>query len=366
MAEPSVQKSSNLCVSTHVGRKEDQVGTLIMTIDDIKGKIKSAKPGEGFTSDTLECGNMEFTLKIYPNGRKLNTKGKISAEVFVNKKNPGRKHWKSMEFLMAKNSTGAFLHTQKQLMEELIKGDEGYSNGVTMSLPHELVVAKKNLSFFLNGVLTVKVIIVVQGEETVTHKTTKLPDESITASQLKGELTKHFRNMLETHQRSDFRIICQEEIIPCHKLILSARSDYFAAMMENDMKEAKTGQVEIKDFDLETVKAVVLHIYTGEVEYNEENTNQLMRAADKYRLEGLKKKMEDVLIKAVKIQNAIDMFVLGDAVHADKLRDVSKEIIVNNAVAIVETDEGWKQKLGRFNNLTLEMFEAVVKSKAHA
>ena len=122
--------------------------------------------------------------------------------------------------------------------------------------------------------------------------------------------------------------------------------------------------MEIVDFDLETVQAVILHIYTGDVEYNQENVKQLIRAADKYQLQGLKKKVEDALIKEVKIENAIDMFVLGDAVHADKLRDLSKEVTVKNAVAIVENDDGWKERLGRFHDLAMEIFESFVKSKS--
>ena len=38
---------------------------------------------------------------------------------------------------------------------------------------------------------------------------------------------------------------------------------------------------------------------------------------------------EDALIEDVKIENAINMFVLGDSVHADKLRHISKDTIVS-------------------------------------
>jgi len=364
MAVANVKKGSNLCVSTHVGRKEDEEGTLVMTIEDIKRKMSSAEPGEGIESGMLECGEMEFKLMIYPNGMNQDRVGHISCRIFI--KNRGKRQWRRVESLVAQNSSGAFLKTYTDVLENLLKEDVGYKKGFVKNLAHDLVLAEENSTFFPNGTLIVKVNIKVEGEETVTIKTTTLPDESITTSQLKGELSMHLGKMLESPRFSDVQIICQGETIPCHKDILSARSEYFVAMFEHDMKENKTGKVEIVDFDLETVKAVLHHIYTGDVnfKYSEENAEKMIMAADKYQLGGLKKKLEDILIRAVKVENAIDMFVLGDAVHAGKLRDLSKEVIVKNAVAIVEADDGWKEKLGRFKDLTLEIFEYVVRSKA--
>lgn len=356
---------SNLFVSTHVGRKEDQVGTLLMKIEDIKTKIGSAKPGEGIEGGALECGDMEFRIKIYPNGESANFVGNVSVAAHV--KNRGKRKWKSVEFSAAENSTGAFLKTQTYLIEDVLKRHPHITelrSFITELLPHDVVLSEENSSFFPSGVLTVKVLVKIQGEETVTHTHTSLPDESITAFQLKGELSAQYRKMLEGHQFSDVRIICQEEIIPCHRNILAARSEIFEAMFEHNMTENKTREVEIKDFDFETVKSMILFIYTGEVEYNQDNAKQLIMAADKYALHGLKKKIEDALLKTVKIENAIDMFVLGDGVHADNLRDVSKEVIVKNAVAIVKID-GWKEALGRFHTLAMEILESLANSKDH-
>merc|ERR1719186_1927209 len=104
-------------------------------------------------------------------------------------------------------------------------------------------------------------------------------------------------------------------------------------------------------------------MYTGEVDYTAENAEDVVRAADKYGLEGLKKVIEDGLIKDIKIENAIDMFVLGDAVHADNLRDAAKAVIVSNAATIVEMD-GWREAPGRFHDLAFEIFESVAKKAA--
>jgi len=302
---------------------------------------------------------MKFKMKVYPNA-KLN--GEVGFIIIkVNVQNPTKVKWNSIKIHIAESSAEVFLTTNtitpKEVNEDVRKSFE-----VTQPFMHRLVFEENNAAYFPEGVLTVKVIISICGEEMVTHKLSKLPEKSVTPTLLKGKLTGDLKKMLENNKFSDFRIICQGEVIPCHRAILSSRSEIFGAMLEHNMKESETGEVEINDFNLRTMKAVVLYMYTGEVEQSQENAEQLMKAADKYGLEELKKSIEDELLEGVRIENAIDMFVLGDAVHADKLRATSKETIVRNAVAIVKID-GWKEALGRFQDLTLEILESVINCK---
>jgi len=353
---------AEICLTTDFGRKEDESCTHVMRIKEIVNKMRSSKPGEGLESGWLECGNMQSKLKIYPNGFTEGSAGNISIQVWFGMRE--RTQWKSIEIHAAQNSNGVFFKSKTTLLENLqtIHGlemfDEGHDMNWTKFLPHRKVLKEENSPFFPDGVLTVKVNIKIQGKEIVTSRTSKLP--WISASQLKGELSGHFRKMLDSHQYSDCKIICQGETIPCHRNVLSARSEIFEAMFENIMVENETGEVEITDFDVGTIKSMIIYMYTGEAELNDETNEQLIRAADKYLLNGLKKIIEAALMKSVKIENAIEMFVLGDAVHANSLRDASKEIIVRNAAVIVELG-GWKEALGRFPGLASEVFESLAK-----
>mgnify|MGYP003909082163 CR=1 FL=1 len=61
--------------------------------------------------------------------------------------------------------------------------------------------------------------------------------------------------MFKEQRHSDFTIICRNEKeskeIPVHKIILSARSPVFAAMLEPHTEEAKTNKVVYEDIDYE-------------------------------------------------------------------------------------------------------------------
>lgn len=47
------------------------------------------------------------------------------------------------------------------------------------------------------------------------------------------------------------------------RLVLSAVSDYFAAMFTNDVREAKQEEIKMEGVDAEALKALVRYAYTG-------------------------------------------------------------------------------------------------------
>ena len=58
--------------------------------------------------------------------------------------------------------------------------------------------------------------------------------------------------MLETGQLSDYKLLCEEEVLDVHKMILAARSPYFVELM---MKNPE--QCVITNVDMETLKLLV-------------------------------------------------------------------------------------------------------------
>ena len=81
---------------------------------------------------------------------------------------------------------------------------------------------------------------------------------------------------------SDMKIVCDGTEFPCHKLILSARSDVFKAMFKSDLKFIKNEEytLEILDISAETMKTFLQFIYKDDVEVEDIDQNLLI-AADK-------------------------------------------------------------------------------------
>lgn len=51
--------------------------------------------------------------------------------------------------------------------------------------------------------------------------------------------------------------------IPAHRLVLSAGSEYFAAMFTSDLREAKQNEVVLQGIDGDALSMLVHYCYTG-------------------------------------------------------------------------------------------------------
>ena len=95
------------------------------------------------------------------------------------------------------------------------------------------------------------------------------------------------------------------------------------------MVESKSGKITIDNHKMETMKEVVHFIYTGKVKkIDEENAEELFKAANQFLLEGLKIICELFLISKVTLGNAVDLLAMGDMYEAGELKRKAKQIIV--------------------------------------
>merc|ERR1719221_311121 len=176
--------------------------------------------------------------------------------------------------------------------------------------------------------------------------------------EIQRELSNDLSELLDSGSFSDFKIVCGGETFACHKNILATRSTYMEAMLNSGMKEVDEGVMEIKDLDVDDVRAVLKFIYTGRVKNIKKNSTALLRAADRYELLGLKKLCEKELISSMKTDNVLDRLILADSVQADNLRDAAKKWILKHSAAVLKQKD-WKEKITTCGGVIYELFEAM-------
>ncbi|VCW77871.1 unnamed protein product, partial [Gulo gulo] len=77
-----------------------------------------------------------------------------------------------------------------------------------------------------------------------------------------AEQTLHrMENYLKEKQLCDVLLIAGHLRIPAHRLVLSAVSDYFAAMFTNDVLEAKQEEVRMEGVDPNALNSLVQYAY---------------------------------------------------------------------------------------------------------
>jgi len=141
----------------------------------------------------------------------------------------------------------------------------------------------------------------------------------------------------------DITLIVGEEKINCHKFQLARRSEVFEAMFNhNDTKENQVNEVEIKDFNAETVKDFVDFLYNGEPEDKGRCYDlDLLALADKYNVGILKTACEKELISKLDKSNVVGMWIGSDLYQAEDLYKAALDYLVNNW-DIIEELEGYK------------------------
>ncbi|KAI9895995.1 hypothetical protein N3K66_009064 [Trichothecium roseum] len=79
-------------------------------------------------------------------------------------------------------------------------------------------------------------------------------------------------HLLESGQYSDLKLICENQEIKVHKMVVCTQSSVLAAAVEGAFEEAKTGVIRIQEFKVETVRQMVQFLYNGE--YNDQFQDQ--------------------------------------------------------------------------------------------
>ncbi|XP_058788568.1 speckle-type POZ protein-like [Phymastichus coffea] len=154
--------------------------------------------------------------------------------------------------------------------------------------------------------------------------------------------------LLESEEFSDVSIIVGCREFKVHKAILAARSPVFLAMFKHNMKEKTESIVEIDDIDERVMRELLRFIYAERVDRLQEFAHDLLAAAEKYSLDGLKIMCEETLCGKLTIHNAADVLALADMYNADCL----KTQVINFLVAHGKDPSIWTKYLNSANSKT--------------
>lgn len=121
-----------------------------------------------------------------------------------------------------------------------------------------------------------------------------------------------FLAILENESSTDVTFKVEDEEIKAHKLILSARCDYFKNMFASGMKETERNEVKISDIESNVFKELQKFLYSGiPPPFREAISPGLLIAADKYGLDDLKMACESDLTKNLSTENVVDYLLLA-------------------------------------------------------
>ncbi|GFU17600.1 speckle-type POZ protein [Nephila pilipes] len=143
------------------------------------------------------------------------------------------------------------------------------------------------------------------------------------------------------------------------------RSPVFSAMFSSEMEESRKNKVDITDVDVTALRLMLKYVYTGKVEnLTVSSAGDLLYAADKYQLKGLKTRCSDYLKSTVSIENVLGILSLGDLLDPD-LKMFAMDFICEKCdeFQALEKTEEWKNLQNEKLPLAFEVLTSLSKSK---
>ncbi|KAE8658368.1 ARM REPEAT PROTEIN INTERACTING WITH ABF2 [Hibiscus syriacus] len=118
---------------------------------------------------------------------------------------------------------------------------------------------------------------------------------------------------------SDVTFLVEGRRFYAHRICLLASSDAFRAMFDGGYREKDARDIEIPNIKWEVFELMMRFIYTGSVDVTLDIAQDLLRAADQYLLEGLKRLCEYTIAQDILLENVSSMYELSEAFHAISL-----------------------------------------------
>ncbi|KAL2324379.1 hypothetical protein Fmac_023437 [Flemingia macrophylla] len=119
---------------------------------------------------------------------------------------------------------------------------------------------------------------------------------------------------------SDVTFLVEGKRFYAHRICLLASSDAFRAMFDGGYREKEARDIDIPNIRWEVFELMMRFVYCGSVDVTLDIAQDLLRAADQYLLEGLKRLCEYTIAQDILLENVSSMYELSEAFNAISLK----------------------------------------------
>ena len=154
------------------------------------------------------------------------------------------------------------------------------------------------------------------------------------------ELAKRLNMLRRQDQLCDVTFVTKDnKEFKAHRNVLSAASPFFSKLLQSDMRENREGIVRFEEILGSVMEDVLEFIYTGSVEITQENSKDLIAAANYLLIPGLKKLSGRFLERQMSKANCISTFYFAEMYQCDELISNTRKFIHANFASVAEMDE---------------------------
>ena len=144
---------------------------------------------------------------------------------------------------------------------------------------------------------------------------------SVQWADFKNNISASFGELRTENDFADVTLACEDHDFEVHKLILSASSPFFKALLKRASKQPHHPMIYMRGVQAKDLEALVDFIYLGEANILQENLGSFLAIAEELKLKGLSGLNAEQSFPAIQEPTKIDF---------NKIIDDRKPIILNN------------------------------------
>ncbi|KAK0168250.1 hypothetical protein PV327_002074 [Microctonus hyperodae] len=167
-----------------------------------------------------------------------------------------------------------------------------------------------------------------------------------------ASITERFSGLLARQAFVDVTLICQEQKLRVHKLVLASCSLYFEEMLEQDLGQEPI--IVLKDLNFDILKAMVEFMYCGETTIRHCHLQSLLEAAQIFKVQDLEAIVHGMMSSKNYIEN------MCESIDNDDFVQTNGSIIGRNCVQVKLSEKDCSEKSSQLIN---ELFDdTIIKS----
>ncbi|ESO83202.1 hypothetical protein LOTGIDRAFT_179800 [Lottia gigantea] len=136
-----------------------------------------------------------------------------------------------------------------------------------------------------------------------------------------------------------------------HKIVLAGCSPYLRAMFTNGMQETEQSLVEIHGMEAKTMNLLLEFMYTGLLEINIANVQDILQGASLLGLSALRTNCSQFLEGQLAASNCLGIHYFADMYGLTELASYARQFMFQNFLEIVRSDEFYELSQERLLNL---------------
>ena len=151
------------------------------------------------------------------------------------------------------------------------------------------------------------------------------------------------RQLQKSKELCDVVLVVGEAEFHAHRIILAGVSPYLRAMFTNGMLESAQKKVEIGGIDAKTMELLLEFAYTGAIEVNIENVQQLLAGASMLNITPLRNACSNFLRGQLDSGNCLGIRGFADLYSCRELESAAQSFIHQNFLEVMKNEEFLQQ-----------------------